>query len=341
MISADDYRQHGLEWFAPPGLIRGRHLQSVLASVPLRRSLVERRARGLLEASSDMLLDCGNGIRLHGYFAPRSRADTRPPRGLAVLIHGWEGSADSLYLIATASHLRDRGYDVFRLNMRDHGPSHHLNPELFHSNRIAEVVGAVGRLQALFPQHALFLAGFSLGGNFSLRVALRAPAAGIDLRKVVAVCPVLEPAHTLEALESGWFAYRKYFMLKWRRSLLRKAECFPELYDFSNIDELKSLTEMTDHFVQYHSGFPDLDAYLKGYALTDDVLAPLAVPSHILFAADDPVIPARDLERLARPETLTISLTPHGGHCGYMETYRLKSWVERQIGSLFDAASTA
>ena len=36
----------------------------------------------------------------------------------------------------------DQGFDVFRLNLRDHGTSHHLNPELFHSNRISEVVGA-------------------------------------------------------------------------------------------------------------------------------------------------------------------------------------------------------
>ncbi len=338
--SAGNYRQHGLETFAPPGFMSGRHMQSVLASLPLRRKLVEGRGRGLLEASSDVLLDCGDGIRLHGYFAPRSDADERPSLGLAVLIHGWEGSSDSLYLISTANHLRERGYDVFRLNLRDHGPSHHLNPELFHSCRIAEVVGAVRALQIMFPEHRLFLAGFSLGGNFSLRVALRAPASGICLQQVVAVCPVLEPAHTLQALESGWFAYRHYFLLKWRRSLLRKEACFPELYDFSHLGELKTLTAITDHFVQSHSGFPDLPTYLKGYALTGDVLADLQVPCHILFAGDDPMIPVADLDRIARPEALTVSVTPQGGHCGYMETYRLTSWVERQIGNLFDVAAS-
>ena len=37
----------------------------------------------------------------------------------------------------------DADYDVARLNLRDHGDSHHLNDEIFHSCRIAEVVGAV------------------------------------------------------------------------------------------------------------------------------------------------------------------------------------------------------
>jgi predicted alpha/beta-fold hydrolase len=325
-----------LEPFAPPRPIAGAHTQSILASLPLRRPLVERRASGVLRRSSDVLLDCGDGIRLHGYFAPRSRAAERPARGLAVLIHGWEGSSDSLYMLSTANHLSEAGYDVFRLNMRDHGPSHHLNPELFHSNRIGEVVAAVARISSMFPDLPLLLAGYSLGGNFALRVALRAEAAGIDLRQVVAVCPVLEPANTLHALETGWAGYRSYFIRKWRRSLLRKEECFPELYDFSNLAGLKTLTEMTEHFVVKYSGFPDLHTYLKGYALTGDVLAPLTVPCHLITSRDDPVIPSVDIERLARPDALTISVVEHGGHCGFMDSPRKLSWAVRQVGKIFD-----
>ena len=83
-----------------------------------------------------------------------------------------------------------------------------------------------GSRRSIRPEH-YFLGGFSLGGNFSLRVAIRAPDAGIDLRKVVAVCPVLEPANTMEALELGWFGFRQYFVRKWKRSLLAKEACFP------------------------------------------------------------------------------------------------------------------
>ena len=329
----------GLEPFAPPRLMAGRHVQSVLASLPLRRPLVERRVRDLLRSSTDVLVDCGYGIRLHGYFSPRCRADQRPARGLAVLIHGWEGSSDSLYQLSTAHYLRQRGFDVFRLNLRDHGPSHHLNPELFHSNRIDEVVAAVARVGEMFPDMPLLLGGYSLGGNFALRVGVRAPDAGINLRQIVAVCPVLEPAHTLEALESGWAPYRTYFIRKWRRSLLRKAQCFPELYDFSSLHELQTLTAMTEFFVERYSGFPDLNTYLKGYALTGDVLAPLQVRSHLITSRDDPVIPSIDIERLARPSALKITVTERGGHCGFMESPRMISWAERQMAGIFDRAA--
>ncbi len=257
---------------------------------------------------------------------------------MAVLIHGWEGSSDSLYVLSAGTKLQRMGYDVFRLNLRDHGQTHHLNKELFHSNRIDEVVGAIKRLQKLYAPEHLCLGGFSLGGNFALRVAMRAPDAGIDLRQVVSVCPVLEPENTMAALETGWFGFRHYFMRKWKRSLLAKEACFPDLYDFSMIDDLKTLTAITETFVEEHAGYPDTHTYLKGYAITDDVLADLQVPSHMILAADDPVIPVRDLKRLARPDALEITLTSHGGHCGFVEDFMLNTWVDRQIGEIFERA---
>ena len=106
----------------------------------------------LRQASRERIVDCGDGVRLLALVATpgRRRAAARPTR-LAVLLHGWEGSANSLYLLSLGQQLFDAGYDVARLNLRDHGDSHHLNSELFHSCRIAEVVGAVRELQRQHP----------------------------------------------------------------------------------------------------------------------------------------------------------------------------------------------
>ncbi|MGI9264053.1 MAG: YheT family hydrolase [Gammaproteobacteria bacterium] len=335
MMAGDQHGDGDLEPFRPPRVIAGPHRQSVATRLPLLRPLAEKRAEELVATSTDVILDCGDGVRLHGLYAQGHNGDNRR---LAVLIHGWEGSTESLYVLSAGSRLQRMGYDVFRLNLRDHGQSHHLNKELFHSNRIKEVVGAIRRIQEIYKPEHYFLGGFSLGGNFSLRVAIRAPDAGINLRKVVAVCPVLEPASTMEALELGWFGFRQYFVRKWKRSLLAKEACFPARYDFSGLDELKTLTQITEAFVEEHAGYPDMHTYLKDYAITDHVMADLQVPSHIIFAADDPVIPVRDLRRLARSPALDITLTAHGGHCGFVEDLTLNNWVDRQIGYLFERA---
>jgi len=317
--------------FRPPAWLAHPHVQSIFPSLPFRRPGVERRCAALLSASVDEVLDCGEGVRLLSHHATHVRIGREPAQRLVVLLHGWEGSANSLYVLSLGQYLFDRGFDVVRLNLRDHGDSHHLNPGLFHSCRIAEVVGAVQRLQALYPGQSLNLVGFSLGGNFCLRVAARAEAAGIRLARVVAVCPVLDPAHTMARLEAGWVLYRRYFLWKWRRSLRKKQAAWPGVYDLTEALELGTLTEMTAHLVRWFGDYPTVSDYLRGYAVVDGALSGIVHPTRIISAADDPIIPAADLARLAQPKALEVTCTRLGGHCGYYEGGRDGTWIEREV----------
>ena len=313
--------------FSAPLGLRHRHVQSLLAASPVRRGLLRRRAGALLWAARPELLDCGDGIRLLGLHTPAPAAS----RGLAILLHGWEGSAEATYVLSVGATLHAAGFDVFRLNFRDHGDTFALNRELFHSCRIDEVVAAVRAAIAAHPAPHAFLIGHSLGGNFALRVAARSPAAGIGLEKVVAICPVLKPQSTMHALETGLWIYREYFLRRWRRSLLAKAACFPELYDFGDLRRFATLTATTEFFVKRYTSFPDLDAYLSGYAVTGSALSSLRVPTRLIAAADDPVIPVEDLRDLATPSALAIDVLARGGHCAFLESYGLASWVDRVV----------
>ena len=224
-----------------------------------------------------------------------------------------------------------------RLNLRDHGDTHHLNRELFHSCRLPEVVGAVRRLQADFPSHRLVLAGFSLGGNFVLRVAAAAPAAGLRIARAVAVSPVLDPARTLDALEPGFSLYPRYFVLKWARSLRRKQAAWPGAFDFSPLLRSRNLRRMTADLVRAHTDYGDLESYLAGYAITGERLAGLTVPSTVLTALDDPMIPPHDLERLPHEPLLRVVVTQHGGHCGFLESLGASTWVDGFVLGEFEA----
>src|SRR6185312_2503298 len=97
---------------------------------------------------------------------------------------------------------------------------------IFHSCRIDEVVGALREVQRLYPTRPTALIGFSLGGNFALRTALRAGDAGIDLARVIGVCRVIDPHAGLFQLEHAPRMYHDYFMWKWRRSLKAKQRAF-------------------------------------------------------------------------------------------------------------------
>jgi predicted alpha/beta-fold hydrolase len=299
----------------------------MLASLSVRRGPIERRTAPLVAAQKQILLDCGDGVRLQCFHSSPEQSLGR----LAVLLHGWEGSSQSLYVQSLAQQLFERGFDVVRLNLRDHGDTHHLNRELFHSCRLPEVVGAVRGLQRLFHRKPINLVGFSLGGNFALRVAAQAGNAGLDLAKVIAVSPVLDPETTLIALEQAMPGYQLYFIRRWMSSLLKKQAVWPGDYDFREIGNLASLRRMTAELIRRFTEYPTLDDYLNGYSITGSRLARLEVPANLFMALDDPIIPAHSLGSLARPSCLKLTVTRFGGHCGFLERLVGPSWVERRI----------
>lgn len=318
--------------FSPPRHLRNAHVQSLLAGVRLRWPWIRKRAARLLRAERFVLLDCGDDIRLTGYYSAAN--DDQP---LAVLIHGWEGSAHSQYMVSSGAYLFNQGFRVMRMQMRDHGDSHHLNHELFHSCRLDEAVNAVAEIARRFQNDAgLFLAGHSLGGNFSLRIGVRAPGQGIDVRAIAAVCPVADPAMTLAAMESSSPIYERYFMRKWRRSLRRKQRLFPEYYDDDDLFKLDNMRDLTAYLVNRYGGYATLQDYFDGYRITEERLESLTVPSLIMAAEDDPIIPPDGFDRIARPDCLKVVRTRYGGHCGYIDGIVSPTYADHTIHTWFD-----
>jgi predicted alpha/beta-fold hydrolase len=323
--------------FLPPRGLRSGHFQSLLASSGIRRRVVLRRSVALREAETVWTLDGGDGIRLQGLYT--TQPDQNQSRGLAVLLHGWEGSVNSNYVLANGARLFAEGFDVFRLNFRDHGDTHHLNHEIFHSCRLDEVVNALRNLQGRLNTRRWCLAGYSLGGNFSMRVALKAEVAGLDIGQVVAVNPVINPLHAMISMEEGIGFYERYFERKWSRSLRTKKACFPDLYGEESWHDIRGLRARTHYLATRHAGFESAEEYFEGYSIAGDRLAPLSVPSTILTSADDPVVPVGDFEELPENPALELIVSRYGGHCGFLKNWKLESMAEDLIAERFLAAT--
>jgi uncharacterized protein len=319
---------------ATPFWLRNGHLQTFLASSGLRA----RGANPMQEAAGDVILETGGGIRLLG---SHSRHPGAVSKGLVVLLHGWEGSIDSTYMRCTGRALYRRGYEVFRLNFRDHGRSHHLNPGIFYAVLLDEVFEAVTQVAAAATGRHVFLAGFSLGGNFALRIARRCETHPIPrLRHVVAVSAALDP-EVSTARADRHPLIRHYFLKKWRRSLAIKQQLFPDLYDFSDILRLQTLRGITAALLERYSQYPSARAYFQAYTLTGAALQSIAVPTTLLTAQDDPIIPVRDYHELRANEMTRVVVEPHGGHNGFLDGPRLRSRYETWLADLFDGYSSA
>ncbi len=329
MITAHD--------FQPARLIRHPQIQSILASKsPQRRRWL--KAGSTMEAVAQFHeLDAGDGVRLTGYLSRQAR----DPRGLVVLIHGWEGHHNSTYLYSMACALHGAGYAVFRLNLRDHGGSHHLNREVFHSARIDEVIGAIRAVQHLEAVQPLFVIGFSLGGNFSLRVGLHGPASGIVPQLSIGICPSINPRATITAIDQGSAMFRWYFKNKWRATVNAKIQAWPEYASAAqHYLNASSMLDITARFAREQTGYTDMAAYLQAYTITTGALMNAPSPLAIITAADDPVIPISDFADLSTAGSLrALDITAHGGHCGFIENLQLQSWAERRVLALLERHS--
>ncbi|MGD9173879.1 MAG: alpha/beta fold hydrolase [Desulfobacterales bacterium] len=315
--------------YQPPLLLKNPHLQTILASSKLR--VIGTNPMGA--AARERIIETDVGTKLLGY---HSAQPVQPAKGLAVLLSGWEGSADSTYILRCGRILYDNGYDVFRLNFRDHGPSHHLNSGIFYAVLLEEVYQAVAQVADDDRKQPVFLIGFSLGGNFVLRILQKCTQCPIaNLRHAVSISPVLNPERSTQTIDGIAFI-RRYFLAKWRRSLLKKQSLFPDLYDFSEVERLKTIQAVTDFLLAKYSDFKSAQDYFNAYAVMGSAVAGINIPTTVITAADDPIIPVNDFYDLVPNAHLELVIHPHGGHNGFITGFNLQSWYEMHIVTLFD-----
>ncbi len=327
----------GRQSFCPPAGLRNPHVQSILATLGLRARWSDRNDQGGDSPSRNVIVHCEDDTRVMVAHSPPRNSSAS--RGAAILFHGWEGSADSSYIVCLGRHLHRLGYEVFRVNFPDHGGTQELNPGIFHSCRLEEMVLAVEQLVRLSTSGPTFLVGFSLGGNFALRIALEAPSRGIPIEHVVAICPVIDPSNCLAAIERAPWFYQQRFLSRWTRSLRLKERAFPDRYPLDPLGPA-NLRKRTDLLIKRFTDFAGIDEYHDGFSIARDRLAGLSCPATILASEDDPVVPVDDLLEIEKPDCLEIEIQRWGGHCGFIDNPGRHSWVERRVAQILARTRT-
>jgi predicted alpha/beta-fold hydrolase len=309
--------------FKPLFFFRNAHFQSIMASSRLRLP----RKNAMAENSREIIIETPSGSKLQAFVSSPPDA-----KGLIIFLHGWEGSASSAYILASGDYFYRRGYGVCRLNLRDHGESHHLNEGLFHGALLQETFEAVAQLSKQGQGKPVYLIGFSLGGNYALRIAIQHSLQPIaNLKHVFAISPPLDPHKTTLAIDNGYGFYRRYFLKKWKRSLIKKQKLFPHKYDFADMLEAQTCIELTAKMMKY---FPELKSYrdyFRLYTLKNEAFQNLKIPVLVFIAKDDPVIPYEDFETLEENDYLKISRQTYGGHCGFIDLFPARCWYHQII----------
>ena len=237
-----------------------------------------------------------------------------------VLLHGLSGSDASSYMVSLAGKCLRSGFNVLRLNMRNCGGTEHLATTLYHSGLSSDVEAVIDALAAE-GHRDLFLVGFSMGGNIALRVAAQSSLGGCAaLRGVAVVSPAIDLARAVGDLDHGFAngLYRRMFMADLRAAIRRKARRFPGRFDLRGLGRVRTISEFDDRFTAPSFGFGDAANYYRR-ASAMPLLGSVDVPTLMVQAFDDPMVPADQIEEVGRLDNPAIEvLAPrHGGHCAF------------------------
>lgn len=314
----------------PPGL-RNPHLQAIISSTGPRKWWIRYQTREFNRQAKSIVLKTDLGVRLQGYL----NRHPEPSKSLITLFHGWEGSSDSVYVLSAAKRLYEDGHDIFRLNFRDHGNTSHLNRELFNSTRLSDITGAMTALQRQLSYSTYCLAGFSLGGNFTLRTTIAQQQHDYRIDKAMAICPVVCPNDTMQALSSGPFFYERHFVKQWKKSLYDKTRHYPDYTYREQLKQLKTLNHINDFFIPGYTPFNDSESYFDAYHLKQERLSYLPVPTTIITSKDDPIVRHHMLPRSVASPHLSVEITRYGSHCAYLKNYKLQSWADDRLAQWF------
>lgn len=286
-----------------------------------------------LPAAEARLFDVAPDTRVLAHCHWQPRRESHP---LLILLHGLEGSSVAHYMRGCADKAFAAGFNVIRLNQRNCGGTEQLAAGLYHSGLTHDAHTVLHEVADRDGIADVVIAGYSLGGNLALKLAGDyGDAPPVQLRGVAAVSPVIELEACVRALERRSNAvYQWNFVRGLRARMRRKDQCFPGRFPMERLAAAATVRQFDAAFTAPHFGFASAeDYYHRASAMR--VASRIRVPALVISAADDPFVPAdlfQDPALTSNPR-IKVLVTPHGGHCGFLEHAGADDgyWAEREI----------
>lgn len=359
--------------FPVPLALRSGHLQSVRNRFALRHHDLDALAiaRTILVPTED---DTGDRLAVtlhrrrmvdatHDPHGDAERLQGVDSRGLVLLVHGLGGSAESAYIRASAAGLLAAGFNVARVDLRCAGLSRQTTANTYHAGKTEDLRAVLralaGRPEALPAVGAavgnatpteplLAVMGFSLGGAMTLKL-LGETTTDLPIAAGVAVSAPLDLVAGSDYISGSLFGvYERAIVRTLRDDALTPApDGSPRLSpaEREGVLAARRLPEFDNALTAPRHGWRDAYEY---YELNSagPYLSRIGVPTLVIHALDDPMIPAQpyldvDWDELERTGPVRRAITAHGGHVGFHQRGNPTPWyVGRAVDFLSHAVPT-
>jgi len=307
--------------FRPHPLVRGGHLQTIAGCywpTPSGERGTEHRVP----------LPDGDAIALHDDGPDDAQA-------VALLLHGLGGCGRSSYMLRCSAQLRARGVRVFRMDLRGCGAGLAHARQPLHGGRSEDAAAAFGYVSEQCPGVPVHLVGFSMGANIVLKlVGELGEGAPARLASVMAISPPIDLVACSRNMQQGWnWAYDRRFVRSLLRHVGERTRTVPDALTRPLDPRPKKLLEFDSQFTAPLSGFADVhDYYIR--ASSGPLLTHITVPTLIIAAASDPIVPIKPFEGASYSPTTQLVVTSCGGHLGFVASGGIdpdRRWLDWRV----------
>ncbi len=255
-----------------------------------------------------------------------------PAIGEVVLIHGLEGHGEAGYIRSMAWAALQTGFVAHRFHMRTCGGTSEHSKTLYHAGLTSDLrvflEALRGGLQG-YPASRLpvFLVGFSLGGNVSLKLAGElGEASSTDV--IAGVCAISTPIDLAAGVrrigQRRNRLYERRFLKRMRARLLATGR-----YSQRELAAARTIYQIDDLITAPSFGFKGADHYYATQS-AQNYLDRIRVPTLLIQAKDDTFIPFEMYRHpaLSSNPWLRLVVTERGGHLGFLARRGSRFWVD-------------
>lgn len=253
------------------------------------------------------------------------------PRAHAVLVHGLEGSSQSGYIRSLSRDLLEARVSVHRFNMRSCGGTEHLCKTNYHAGQTTDLKHVLTEIRKADPERPIFLIGYSLGGNASLKLAGEFAGQGL-VNGVAGISTPLDLARCCARLNDPRnFIYQRRFVNALKDRIRRRHALQPDEYDLKPLHSIRSIWEFDDAYTAKLFGFRTALNYFQTQS-AGQFLQSIDVPCLMIQAKDDPMIPFDVYQRepALHGGNRNIRFLPFdtGGHVGFVSRTTPRFWID-------------
>ena len=254
---------------------------------------------------------------------------------LLIVSHGLEGSSRRPYVTGLIRALPD--FNALAWNYRSCSGEPNRNLRFYHSGATDDLDLVIQHALALGVT-AIYLAGFSLGGNLTLKwLGENAEKATGFIRKAVAFSVPLHLSSSSQQLtrrENSLYTHR--FLQTLLEKVTEKSARYPQDITPAMLKSIATLYAFDDVITGPLHGFKDAEDYYEQNSSLY-FLDAIRVPTLVVNAKNDPFLSQECLPEAFRSDFVQIELPKQGGHCGfYPRNYRGVTWSEQRAAAWFN-----